>query len=191
MRIGTWRAGAHWLSGLAAVGAGAVWLASWLLNTLTRDNTVLVLGRTEGQYRSLLNPALVLLLVAGLTILILQRRSGSNPGAIGAGLVALGLFAMLIGNLVEFGLDGTLSRDRDAGFAIFLAGYLVLIPFGGLLLARGRIRAVRPPWQAGASLLVAAPIVLVLPIVAHVLFATAWALLGVGMVRRVTLGDGD
>jgi hypothetical protein len=178
----------QWLPGLAAVGAGVAWFLSWLLNTLTRDNTVLVLGRSEGQYRSILNPALVLLLVVGLAILLLEWRGGSKRGALGAGFVTIGISAMLIGNLIEFGLDGTLGRDKDTGFAVFLAGYLALIPVGGLLLALGGTRSLTRLARAGACMLVGMPLMLASPILAHVLFAIAWALIGIGMGRRKTFG---
>ena len=171
------------LLGFVAVVSAAGWLVSWLLNTATRDNNVLVLGQSEGDYRSFLNPLLVTFLLVDLAILLGERRAGGKLGPLGTSLIALGLCAMLVGNLVEFGLDGTLGQGKDAGFVVFLIGYLAFIPIGGILLARSRVATLRPPGRAGTSLLVGIPIGLAAPIVGHVIFAVAWALIGIGALR--------
>ena len=157
---------------------------SWLLNTATHDDTVLVLGRSEGFYRAILNPAILLLGIVTVVLLRRERRGGSRSGAMGAALLLLGLIAMLTGNVVEFGLDGTLGDNKDAGFAILLGAYLVLVPLGGILLNRGHALRAVPPARMGAALLAGTPLALVGPIAAHMLFGLAWATIGVGMVRR-------
>ncbi|MEO8274348.1 MAG: hypothetical protein ABI620_09810, partial [Chloroflexota bacterium] len=168
---------------MAAVVGAAAWLVSWVLNTATRDNTVLVLGKSEGDYRLYLDPVFVVLMLIGLTVLRGERRVGNQRGSLGVGLIVFGLGAMLVGNLVEFGLDGMIGRDKDVGFVLFLIGYLAVIPIGGVLLSWSRAGVLAPLGRVGAGVLIGTPIGLAAPIAGHVIFAAAWALIGIGILR--------
>jgi hypothetical protein len=135
---------ARW-SGLAAALGGLVWTASWLLNGQTAEGNRAVLGLTEGNYRALLNPALLFFILG---LVATYRRRGARFGRLGlVGLVVafLGYTLFLVGNVVEFGLIGV-PWQPDLGWAIVLPSFLV-IPLGMLLLgvAAGRTGGLRRP----------------------------------------------
>lgn len=105
----------------------------------TEQGTKDYLGLSEGEWRALLNVALVLLLLAIWPL----RRSAGQPTRLGFQLAALGLVVMLVANLIEFGLWGR-GINEEVGAAFLLPSFLFLFA-GALLLAAGALRAwIRP-----------------------------------------------
>ena len=93
-------------SGSAAIFGGIVWVVSDLLQSQTAEGNRAVLGLTEGNYRAILNPAL-LLIALGLFGLYRVHKSRLNTlGLIGFWVTGMSLTAWLIGNVLEYGLFG-------------------------------------------------------------------------------------
>jgi len=114
--------------GQVAILGGLLWTASWLLNVSLTDSSGegTRLGFTEGNARSILNPAIPLIIIG---VLAFQRCLEKRPSVSGAGGAALativGLLLLLTGNLLEFGVYGTGPvESEDPGFAVFSLGLL-------------------------------------------------------------------
>jgi hypothetical protein len=174
------------VAGGAAWLGGGLWISSWLLSSQTADNTLRVFGRTEGDYRLWLDPAIACLIVAAVAILAVEYSANSRLGTVGAVAVLAGLVVALAGNLGEFGTDGIPRPQTDSAFIVFLLGYLVTVPIGAAMITvpEGRIAVLVPPGRIGTGLLIAALAVLAVPIVGHFVFGIGWILVGVSLVRR-------
>ena len=185
------------ICGALAILGGALWAASWSFNSLTQDGTRAVFGLSERGWRRLLDPALAFLIVA----LFAYRRRYSWPGSraavIGWSIAILGLLAMLVGNVIEFWIGELLYLDVPGqfkptdhlGWALFLAGLMILA--GGLVVlgvAHFRSRIV-PGWRGVLPLLMGLlpAVVLVVATVAQaalgtviftLVFALGWVMLG-------------
>ncbi len=173
------------IAGGAAWLGGGLWIGSWLLNAQTADNTVRVFGRTEGDYRQWLDPAIACLIVASIAILAVESSARSRPGSLGSVAILAGLVVALAGNLGEFGPDGAPRPEADSAFIVFLLGYLITIPIGAALVtvSEGRIAALESPGRIGTGLLIASPAMLAVPIVGHFAFGVGWILIGISLVR--------
>jgi hypothetical protein len=107
--------------GLAGVLGGALWILSWLGNGQTDEGSRDYLGLVEGDWRALLNLSLVAFAAA---VWGVHRRFGRELGraaALAAAAALLGLAATLVGNVLEFGLDGG-ETWLDEGWALVLIG---------------------------------------------------------------------
>ena len=145
---------------LAMLG-GALWAASWSFNSFTEDGTRAVLGLSERGWRRLLDPALACLIVA---LVAYKRRyawPGSRAAVFGWSTATLGLVAMLVGNVIEFwigellyvNVPGQFKPSDHVGWALFLAGLMILS--GGFVVlgvVHFRSRLV-PGWRRGLPLL--------------------------------------
>ena len=110
----------RWL-GLAGVFGGALWILSWVGNAQTDEGNRDYLGLVEGDWRALLNVAL---LAFGLAVWGVHRRYGHELrrfGSIAVTAALLGLAGVLAGNVLEFGLNGG-EIWLDEGWAVFLVG---------------------------------------------------------------------
>src|SRR3990172_7690700 len=117
--------------GQVAIVGGLLWTTSWLLNvSLTNSSSEGTrLGFTEGNARSILNPAILLIIVG---VLAFQRSLERHPNVAGVGgavlATILGLSFVLTGNLLEFGAYGTSAiESEDPGFAVFSLGLLITL----------------------------------------------------------------
>ena len=117
--------------GQVAIVGGLLWTASWLLNVSFTDSSGegTRLGFTEGNARSILNPAIPLIIIGVLAFQRCLERRPSVPGASGAALATIvGLLLLLTGNLLEFGAYGTSPvESEDPGFAVFSLGLLITL----------------------------------------------------------------
>ena len=127
-------------TGLAAMLGAAVWWASWILNSFTRDGTVAVLGLSERGWRTVANAAL-LSFIGGLAGITAAHASRVGKFAIVGFLITLlGLVVMLAGNVIEFWVADAL------GGLMSLLGLLVQ-PIGLILLGIPILKAnVLPRW---------------------------------------------
>ena len=137
--------------GLAALAGGVLWLAAWLLSTRTFGYDQRFLGLSEGQYRALLNPALLLLLFALGGFYQHGRGCHARLSRLGFLLAAAGLLGLLIGNLLEYGLLGALFL-AEIGWPLAV---LSTMPLGLGLIAIGAAPAVSPAAPASLSFWVA------------------------------------
>ena len=142
-----------WLAAGGALGA-VLWLLTWEMShrvDLGADRGVG--GLSEGQIRAFLNPALILLLPLPGLLRAAQGGRDGRLGRAGAWLAAAGLFLQLLGNVLEYGWWG--NRLSDAGWGVFLMGFLPLSA-GWLLLGVAALRArILPAWLAAVPLLLA------------------------------------
>ncbi len=141
-------AGARICGALAILG-GALWALSWSLNILTHDGTRAILGLSERGWRRLLDPALAFMIIA----LFAYRRRYSWPGsraaAFGWSIAMLGLLTMLLGNVMEWwigvllylNVPGQFKPTDLLGWALFLAGSMILAPGGFVVLGVAHFRS--------------------------------------------------
>jgi hypothetical protein len=115
------------------VAAGLAWSVVWGFNGQTDGGTLRVLGLDEGQWRAMLNPALVAVMAAALAWAAWGQRSAS------ALIVVAGLGAMVAGNLLAFGLAGSPTPAAAIGGPAFVAGAAAAV--AGLALAMGQSAA--------------------------------------------------
>jgi hypothetical protein len=107
--------------GLAGVLGGVLWIVSWLGNAGTDEGNKDYAGLVEGDWRALLNLAL---LASGAAVWGVHRRFGPELGrfaSIAATAALVGLAIALVGNVLEFGLDGG-EIWLDEGWAFVLIG---------------------------------------------------------------------
>jgi hypothetical protein len=126
---------------LAALG----WSLAWGFNGQTADGSRSVLGLDEGGWRALLNPALVVALVAALV------WAAVGPRSVGALLVVSGLGAMVAGNLLGFGLLGAPTPAASAGEPAFLWGAAVAVAGLALLMGQAAARSTGRAWLGAAA----------------------------------------
>ena len=115
------------------VTAGLAWAVVWGFSGQTAAGSLRVVGLSEGEWRAMLNPALVLVLAAALTWAASGQRSAT------ALTVVAGLGAMVAGNLLAFGLAGSPTPLAAIGGPAFVAGAAAAV--AGLALAMGRSAA--------------------------------------------------
>ena len=140
-----------------AILGGVIWTASWILNGLTEDGTRTVLGLSEGGHRRITNAALLLFMVG---LVGFHKRQAGRSGKLGTrGLIValVGCALMIVGNVFEFGLIGSISdRERHVmamGSLIFGFGLIVIVPTGLVLFGVGVIKAnVLPSWSRALPL---------------------------------------
>ncbi len=146
-------------SGLLAILGGVIWIASWILNGLTEDASRTVLGLSEGGYRRITNAALLLFMVG---LVGFHKRQAGRSGKLGTtGLIValVGCALMIIGNVFEFGLIGSIPDGERPGmmmgWGIFLLGLIFIVPTGLLLFGIGVIKAnVLPSWSRALPLVI-------------------------------------
>ncbi len=127
-------------SGWAAMLGGAVWWASWILNGLTRDGTVAVLGLSERGWRTVANAGLVSFIGALAGLAAAHSSRAGKVAIVGFLTTLLGLAALLAGNVIEFWVAA------NPGGVISLFGLLVQ-PIGLILLGIPIFKAnVLPRW---------------------------------------------
>ncbi len=182
------------ICGALAILGGALWALSWSFNTRTRTRAIL--GLSERGWRSLLDPAVAFLIIA----LFAYRRRYSWPGSraavFGWSIAILGLLAMLVGNIIEFWLGELLYLDVPGqfkptdhlGWALFLAGLMILTPGGFVVLGAAHFRSrIVPGWRRVLPLLMGLlpAVLLVVATVAQaalgaliLVFALGWVMLG-------------
>ena len=171
----------RWGGPVAIVG-GLLWTASWLLNVSLTDSSGegTRLGFTEGNARSILNPAILLIIVGVLAFRrCLERRPGVS-GASGAALATIvGLLLLFTGNLLEFGAYGTSPiESEDPGFAVFSLGLLItLIGHVWFIVIGFNARALSRSEIIGLGLL-SLSVILMAP------FGLGWILWGFVLARR-------
>jgi hypothetical protein len=107
------------LSGSAVMFASVVWVVSWLLNSQTENGKRAVFGLTEGNYRAILNPTLLLIVLGLFGLYQVHMSRISNLGLIGFWATGLSLAAWLVGNILEFGLFG-LYWLPDVGWIVII-----------------------------------------------------------------------
>jgi len=107
------------LSGSAVMFASVVWVVSWLLNSQTENGNRAVFGLTEGNYRAILNPTLLLIVLGLFGLYQVHKSRISNLGLIGFWATGLSLAAWLVGNILEFGLFG-LYWLPDVGWIVII-----------------------------------------------------------------------
>jgi len=107
------------LSGSAVMFASVVWVVSWLLNSQTADGNRAALGLTEGNYRAILNPTLLLIVLGLFGLYQVHKSRISTLGLIGFWATGLSLAAWLVGNILEFGLFG-LYWLSDVGWIVII-----------------------------------------------------------------------
>jgi hypothetical protein len=150
----------------AILVAGCLWAISWGFIAQTDGGTVRVLGLAEGAWRALLNPALAII-VAGAALT--ARRQPTAPSLV----LLVGLAAMLVGNIVEFGLLGRATPIAGAGPAIFLAGAGAAIAALGWGAGRAVSAVTRRPRLAVATGVSAAAAVAIMTVAAPAAAALA------------------
>ncbi len=144
-------------SGLLAILGGAIWTASWILNGLTEDGLTTVLGLSEGGYRRITNAALLLFMVGLVGFHKRQAGRSGKLGTTGLMVALVGCVLMIIGNVFEFGLIGSIPHGERPGimmgWGIFLVGLIFIVPTGLLLFGIGVIKAnVLPSWSRALPL---------------------------------------
>ena len=144
--------------GLAAMLGGLMWTGSWLLNAQTLEGNRAFLGLTEGNYRAMLNPALLGMLFGLVGMYALHAERFGKLGKIGFATSFLGLAMGLVGNLVEFGLIGEVTRS--IGWFIMFPMFFVW-PFGMLLFGLAALSAKGlPRWSSALPLVIGVVLVL-------------------------------
>lgn len=108
-----------------------------------------MLGLSERGWRRLLDPALVSFIIA----LFAYRRRYSWPGSraavVGWSIAMLGLLTSLVGNVIEFWIGELLYVDVPGqfeptdhlGWALFLWGWMILLPGGFIVLGVAHFRS--------------------------------------------------
>ncbi len=144
-------------SGLLAILGGAIWTASWILNGLTEDGARTVLGLSEGGYRRITNAALLFFMVGLVGFHKRQAGRSGKLGTTGLMVALVGCALMIIGNVFEFGLIGSIpSGERPGmvmGWGIFTLGLIFIVPTGLVLFGVGVIKAnVLPSWSRALPL---------------------------------------
>ena len=184
------------ICGALAILGGALWALSWSFNSLTQDGTRAVLGLSERGWQRLLDPALAFLIVA----LFAYRRRYSWPGSraavFGWSIAVLGLLTMLVGNVIEFwigellyvSVPGQFKPSDHLGWALFLAGLMILAG-GFVVLGVAHFRSqIVSGWRRALPLLMGLlpAVLLVVATVAQeaalgaviLVFALGWVMLG-------------
>lgn len=167
-------------SGSAAIFGGIVWVVSWLLESQTAEGNRAVLGLTEGNYRAILNPTL-LLIALGLFGLYRVHKSRLNTlGLIGFWVTGMSLTAWLIGNVLEFGLFGVLFWPY--GWGVVLVATLG-ISIGLVLLGFEFLKAkLLAPWSRSLPIIIGvislAGFFISKPGMVFISFGIGWILLG-------------
>jgi len=115
------------------LAAGLAWSIVWGFTGQTDGGTLRVVGLGEGEWRAMLTPSLVAVLVAALA------WAASGPRSAGALLVVSGLGAMVAGNLLAFGLAGSPTPAAAIGGPAFVSGAAAAVV--GLALVMGRSAA--------------------------------------------------
>ena len=113
----------------------AIWLVSWICNGQTEDGAVAFLGLSEWGWRRLLDPATLLLMTGLLGFHVGRRQRYGKLGLVAFATTEFGLAVVLIGNVIEFWIGGLLYMDvpgafepsDHVGWAVFLAGLLVVL----------------------------------------------------------------
>ncbi len=144
-------------SGLLAILGGVIWTASWILNGLTEDGLTTVLGLSEGGYRRITNAALLLFMVGLVGFHKRQAGRSGKLGTTGLMVALVGCVLMIIGNVFEFGLIGSIPHGARPGimmgWGIFLVGLIFIVPTGLVLFGVGVIKAnVLPSWSRALPL---------------------------------------
>jgi hypothetical protein len=111
--------------------AGVAWALVWGLNGAASDGPVRIPELDAGS-RALLNPALVAVFIAAMAWASGARSAGSM-------LVVVGLGAMIVGNVLAFGLVGDPTPMYGLGGPAFIAGAAAAV--AGLALQVGRAAA--------------------------------------------------
>ena len=120
---------------------GVIWTASWLLNSDTMDY-----GFAESRMRAILNPAILLYMVALWGFYERHRNHFGEMGTTGAAVSGIGLVVMLAGNIAAFGPLGEVSRSWQ--FDVFDLGMVWLAPIGLVIFGMAAIQAkVLPRWS--------------------------------------------
>jgi hypothetical protein len=163
--------------GLAGVLGGVLWIVSWLGNGQTDEGNRDYAGLAEGDWRALLNLSLVAFVAA---VWGVRRRFGPElrgAGELAAAGALAGLGAAVIGNVLEFGLDGG-DPWLDDGWGLFLLGGLVaLVSLVVLGVIGARRLAGAPQWL----LALAAAAFSAIPL-AGITFGLGFVLLGAALV---------
>jgi hypothetical protein len=125
--------------------AGLAWSVVWGFNGQTDAGTLRVLGLGEGEWRAMLNPALVAVLAAALA------WAASRPRSAGALIVVAGLGAMVAGNLLAFGLTGSPTPASAIGGPVFVAGAAAAVVGLALVIGRSAARLSGRRWLGVAA----------------------------------------
>jgi hypothetical protein len=110
-------------SALALIVGGLIWTVSWFMVALADDGTALGLG--EGEWRALLNPALVLIAGGAWAFYVRFGGFAAGLGLLGTATVIGALAVMLAANVVEVGLWG--EGWSDAAWRVFVPAGLVCV----------------------------------------------------------------
>lgn len=187
------------ICGALAMIGGVLWTLSWTFNFRTGgQGTRVFLGLSERGWRRLLDPALIFLIIAFFAYRKRYLWPGSPAAAVGWTIVALGLLTTIVGNVIEFWIGGLLYADVPGqfkptdhlGWTLFLAGLMILVPAGFIVLGVAHFRSrIVLGWRRLLPLLMGALSValLVIATFAHVeaalgavllVFAVGWVMLG-------------
>ena len=161
---------------LLAVGGGLLWIVSWSGNGFTDEGSRQFLGLGEGGWRELLNPALVAL---GIAVWGLRRTYGrrwDRLGTLGFWLTAAGGALVLVGNLLEWGLNGELLLAY--GWGVMIVGHLLAWP--GLVLTGIALLRTEPRARV---LLAAATVAFAIPIF-PITVGLGWILWGAALLTN-------
>lgn len=182
--------------GALAILGGGLWAVSWIFNLLTEDGTRAVFGLSERGWRRLLDPAVTFLIIALFAYRTQYVWPGSRAAAFGWSIAILGLVTTVVGNVIEFWIGELLYVDVKGqfrptvhlGWVLFLAGFMILIPTGFIVLGVAHFRSRRVSgWRRLLPLLMGI-LPMVLLIVATVAEAALGALLLVFALGWVMLG---
>lgn len=184
------------ICGALAMLGGALWALSWSFNLLTEDGTRAVLGLSERGWRRLLDPALAFLIIALFAYRTRYLWPGSRAAAFGWSIATLGLLTTVVGNVIEFWIGELLYLDIQGqfkptdhlGWVLFLAGLMILVPAGFIVLGVAHFRSrIVLGWRRLLPLLMGAlPVVLLVAATfvqaalgaVLLVFALGWVMLG-------------
>lgn len=177
------------LSGSAVMFASVVWVVSWLLNSQTADGNRAVLGLTEGNYRAILNPTLLLIVLGLFGLYQVHKSRMSTLGLIGFWATGLSLAAWLVGNILEFGLFG-LYWLPDVGWIVIIVA-TIGISLGLVLLGTEFLKAkLLVSWSRSLPIIVGVLSVVgsfITPRIFTFSFGIGWILLGYALWSHKTM----
>jgi hypothetical protein len=107
--------------GFVCVAAALLWLGAWIGNLMTAEDTRQWGGFGEGGWRRMINLAIV---VFAATIWWLRvTRPLGRVGGVGAWIALASLALLLVGNVLEWGVTG--SMWIPYGWGVFIVGGLL------------------------------------------------------------------